>query len=84
MPMYANFGQFSSIIQHQVIQHTYYIQNIDAVCIIVQDWTQKCIDSKSIVILYTVLNYKTKLTNNIHFMIFCTNVNFTTTDYQKN
>jgi len=71
--MYTNLEQFSNIIQHKDIQQSYYIQNIDAVCIIVQDWTKKCIDSKSIVIFYTVLNYKTKLTNSIHFMIFCTN-----------
>jgi len=64
--MYTNLEQFSNIIQHKNIQHTYYIQNIDAVCIVVQDWIKKCIDSKSIVIFYTVLNYKTKLTNTIH------------------
>ena len=80
MPKYANLVQFSDILQHKKIQRSYYIQNIDAVCIIAQDWT---IDSKRIVIFYTVLNYKTKLTNSIHFIVFCTNVNFTTTDYQK-
>jgi hypothetical protein len=70
MPKYANLVQFSDILQHKNIQQSYYIQNIDAVCVIAQDWT---IDSKSIIIFYTVLNYKTKLTNSIHFMIFCTN-----------
>ena len=78
MPMHANFDQFSEIIKHKKIQQKYYIQNIDAICIIAQDWTIKCIDPKNIVIFYTRLNYKTKLTNSIHFMVFCTDFESTT------
>ena len=88
--MHANFDQFSDIIQHKKIQQTYYIQSINAVCIIAQDWTIKSIDPKNIFIFYKRLNYKTKLTNSTHFMVFCTNFDLTTIfkpttkDYNQN
>jgi hypothetical protein len=68
--MHVNYFQFSEIIKYKKILWQVYIKNINAICVIVQDW----IIPKNILIFYTV-NCISILTNFIHFI--------PTTDYKK-
>ena len=75
IPMHVNHIQFSEIIKYKKILWQIYIKNINAICVIVQDWTK----SKNTIIFYTVNYITPKLTNSIHFMVFCKNF----IDYKK-